>query len=119
VVLHLLNRFSLWEWLGNLAGGRWGEARITGTAERRAFVIGGQTVRHTLYAPMENYQTFFAEHFLLRRSYGLGVLRPPHTVSRVPRPIVSCLERLESVVGGHDPFRQWGRFFVLVLQRRG
>src|ERR1043166_1315810 len=40
--------------------------------------------------------------FALRGRYGLGVLRPPHTVRRIPGPIVRGLEWLD-VRTGHLP----------------
>jgi ubiquinone/menaquinone biosynthesis C-methylase UbiE len=118
VVLHLLNRFSLWEWLGLVARGRWTDASKLGSLDDRAFVIGGHSIHHTLYGPSDAYDRFFARRFLLRRSYGLGMLRPPHTVGRIPAPAVQCLEQLEKVVGGWHPFVGIGRSFVLELERR-
>src|SRR5207244_4797116 len=40
-VLHMLNRFSLWEWLGYAARRDWAAARAVGKQRERAFVIGG------------------------------------------------------------------------------
>lgn len=118
MVLHLLNRFSLWEWLGLLAGGHWAAARGLAQRSERVFSIGGQPVRHFFFAPDEAYRRFFAREFLLRRRYGLGCLRPPHTVERIPPSIASTLGRLERVVGRHCPFVDWGRFFVLELEKK-
>ncbi|HLZ09846.1 MAG TPA: class I SAM-dependent methyltransferase [Chloroflexota bacterium] len=117
-VVHLLNRFSLWEWLGLLAEGRWTEARRLGSQDDRTFVIGGRSIQHTLYGPSDAYERFFTTHFHLRRAYGLGILRPPHTVSRIPDRVVRGLEQLERLVGDWYPFVHWGRFFVLELERR-
>jgi ubiquinone/menaquinone biosynthesis C-methylase UbiE len=118
VVLHVLNRFSLWEWLGLVAGHRWSEARRLGSVDRRSFVIGDRPVQHILYDPTGTFTRFFAKNFRLRRAYGLGILRPPHTVARFPAPIVGALERLDRAIGGYDPFVRWGRFFVLELESR-
>jgi ubiquinone/menaquinone biosynthesis C-methylase UbiE len=118
IVLHLLNRFSLWEWLGLVARRRWSEARQLGSSDRRSFVIGGRPVQHTLYDPAGAYQRYFAKHFRLRGRYGLGILRPPHSVGRLPTLVVKGLERLDRIIGGRDPFVRWGRFFVLELERR-
>jgi hypothetical protein len=117
MVLHLLNRFSLWEFLGYVA--RWDSrsARGVGRLRTRRFTIGGQSVAHTLYFPDEAYRRFFATSFALRTSYSLGALRPPHTVRRLPPTLVSALEWLD-VRGGRLPLlHQAGRFFVLDLER--
>jgi 2-polyprenyl-3-methyl-5-hydroxy-6-metoxy-1,4-benzoquinol methylase len=119
VVLHMLNRFSLWEWLGYIARGNWPAARYVGTQQTRAFVIGGEAVQHSLYFSDEAYHRFFRQDFALRGAYGLGALRPPHTVRRVPMPIVARLERLDVRLGGLPLLRNAGRFFVLDLQRLG
>jgi SAM-dependent methyltransferase len=118
VVLHMLNCFSLWEWLGYLARRNWPAARAVGTQRHREFVIGGEAVAHTVYYADEAYQRFFERDFVKRGAYGLGSLRPPHTVRRIPSPIVGVLERLDVRLGGLPLLRNAGRFFVLDLQRR-
>jgi SAM-dependent methyltransferase len=118
VVFHLLNRFSLWEWLGLVFRGRWTDARELGSTGRRAFQIGGRAVEHVLYEPSGAYRYSFAKHFRLRRSFGLGIFRPPHTVGRVPSFVVRGLEYLDRFAGGTEPFVRWGRFFVLELEHR-
>lgn len=117
-ILHLLNRFSLWEWLGRLSQGQWTAARRLRQQPERTFVIGGQPVRHYLFSPTNTYERFFAPHFRLRRSYSLGVLRPPHTVQRIPAPVIEALGALERCLSAHRPFVDWGRFFVLDLERK-
>jgi SAM-dependent methyltransferase len=118
LLLHLLNRWSLWEWMSLVKAGRWPEARRLGRNLDRNFLIGGRTVRHRLYHAREAYARFFAGGFRLRRAYGLGILRPPHTLERVPAPVVTMLGRLEPAVRARRPFINWGRFFVLELERR-
>ena len=118
VILHMLNRFSLWEWLGYVARRDWTAARAVGKQRRRAFVIGGESVPHTLYFSDEAYRRFFARDFVYRGAYGLGSLRPPHTVRRIPAPMVAVLERLDLRLGGLPLVRNAGRFFVLDLERR-
>lgn len=118
LILHLLNRFSLWEWLGLLARGEWTAARRLGRQSERTFVVGGQSIRHYVFSPNEAYRRFFAPHFRLCRCYGLGVLRPPHTVRRIPSPVVETLGKLEQRLGSHGPFVNWGRFFVLDMTVR-
>ena len=117
LVVHLLNRWSLWEWFGLLRSSRFGAARRLGRNPVRNFMIGGRTVPHYLYRPGAAYARF-QSRFALRRAYGIGILRPPHTVQRIPSAIVGGLDRLERPLRGLRPIRDWGRFFVLELERR-
>jgi SAM-dependent methyltransferase len=117
LVIHLLNRFSLWEFLGYLARGELAAAAKVGRLRTRRFTIGGQSVAHTLYFPDEAYSRFFARAWTRRDSYSLGALRPPHTVRRLPAPLVAGLEWLDVRVGGWPLLRDAGRFFVLDLER--
>ncbi len=122
LVVHLLNRLSLWEWLGDVA--RRQDERVEprepprrGQTER-VFVVGGRPVQHRLDDPAEAYERFFAHLYERRQAYALGVLRPPHTLRRCPAPIAAGLGWLERYVGGWRPFVGLGRFFVLDLVRR-
>jgi ubiquinone/menaquinone biosynthesis C-methylase UbiE len=117
LLLHLLNRFSLWEWLGYAARGNWRAAWQVGRLRTREFTIGGRAVRHTLYFADEAYRRFFARRFALRAAYGLGALRPPHTVRRFPRQVVDTLEWLDARTGRWPLLHDAGRFFVLDLER--
>jgi SAM-dependent methyltransferase len=117
LVLHLLNRFSLWEWLGHVSHANWRAAREVGRRRTRDFTIGGRPVRHTTYFADEAYGRFFHRCFALRGAYALGCLRPPHTVRRISAPVVRTLEWLDVRIG-HWPFIEHaGRFFVLDLER--
>jgi hypothetical protein len=116
-VLHMLNRFSLWEWLGYLARRDWSAARQVGRLKAREFTIGGQCLPHYVYFADEAYRGFFATGFAMRGRYGLGALRPPHTVHRIPAPIVRTLEWLDVRTGQLPLIRDAGRFFVLDLER--
>jgi len=118
VVVHMLNRCSSWEWLGLLARHQWSAAARLGRVRRRAFTIGGQHLVHTLYAPREAAAVFTAAGFGLRRVYGFGALRPPHTVQRLPPRLVAGLEWADLRLGGLPPLAAAGRFFVLELERR-
>jgi len=80
--------------------------------------LGGRTVPHYMHNPGATYARFFQSRFVLRRAYGIGILRPPHTVQRIPSVIVDGLDRMERPLRGLWPFRDWGRFFVLELERR-
>jgi 2-polyprenyl-3-methyl-5-hydroxy-6-metoxy-1,4-benzoquinol methylase len=117
LILHLLNRFSFWEFLGCVARRDFAAALRVGHLERRVFVIGGQAVDHRLYFPDEVYRRFFAAAFRLRDSYSLGALRPPHTVRRLPQRLVSALEWLDVRAGRWPLVHHAGRFFVLDLER--
>jgi SAM-dependent methyltransferase len=117
LVLHMLNRFSLWEWLGYLARRDWPAAGRVGRARERLFTVGGQSLPHTLYFPNEAYRRFFVRRFVLRAAYSLGALRPPHTVRRIPVPRVRALEWLDVRTGGWPLLENAGRFFVLDLER--
>lgn len=118
LVLHALNRFSTWEWLGYVARRNWSAARQVGRLTTRIFVIGGQAVPHWLYFGDDAYRRFFSPAFSLRGTYGLGALRPPHTVRRIPARLVNALEWLDVRLGGLPLLRNAGRFFVLDLERR-
>lgn len=113
VIVHMLNRFSLWEWLGSASRGQWRLPR-QGT---RSFTIGGQAVEHTLYFPRQAY-ALFSDSFALRNAYSLGALRPPHTVRKVPKRAVAGLAWLDVRLGALPGVRNAGRFFVLDLERR-
>ena len=118
MVLHLLNRWSLWEWLGLVRDGRLAAARRRGRSVERNFVVGGRPVRHYLYHARDAYARFFSARFQLRRAYGLGILRPPHTLHRIPAAVVTTLDRLERLLRDRSPLADWGRFFVLELEKR-
>ncbi len=118
LLVHLLNRWSGWEWLGLVRNGLFRATRHLGRNPDRNFSIGGRGVRHHLYHAHEAYRRFFAARFRLRRAYGLGILRPPHTLRRIPSAVVTALDRLERPVRARRPFINWGRFFVLELEKR-
>jgi ubiquinone/menaquinone biosynthesis C-methylase UbiE len=117
LVLHMLNRFSTWEWLGYFTRCNWTAARQVGRLRTREFTIGGEQVRHRLYFAYELYAAVFAQKFALCDAYALGALRPPHTVQRLPGPIVQTLEWLDVRTGRWPLLRDAGRFFVLDMQR--
>jgi SAM-dependent methyltransferase len=117
LVLHMLNRFSLWEWLGYLARRDWPSARQVGRLRTREFTIGGCAVRHQLYFASDLYAQLFSGSFALRDAYALGSVRPPHTVRRLPVWLVQGLERTDVRAGRWPLLRDAGRFFVLDLER--
>jgi SAM-dependent methyltransferase len=117
LVLHLLNRFSLWEWLGYVARRDWQAARHVGRVRSREFTIGGRAVRHRLYFAANLYDDVFASRFALRSAYALGSVRPPHTVRRLPTRLVRGLEWIDVRTGQWPLLRDAGRFLVLDLER--
>jgi SAM-dependent methyltransferase len=117
MVLHMLNRFSLWEFFGCVWRGDFPAARRIGRERQRRFVIGGQSVAHSVYFPLEAYN-YFRTDFSLREVYGLGAVRPPHTVRRLSNQLVGALEWADLRFGGLPLLRNAGRFFVLDLERR-
>jgi ubiquinone/menaquinone biosynthesis C-methylase UbiE len=117
MILHLLNRFSLWEWLGYVGRRNWLAARQVGKLRTREFTIGGQRVQHRLYFARELYAEVFSASFALRGAYALGSTRPPHTVRRLPTALIHGLEWLDVRAGTWPLLRDAGRFFVLDLER--
>jgi SAM-dependent methyltransferase len=117
-ILHQLNPFSLWEWLGYVARRDWPNARTVGRRRIRQFVIGGQSITHTLHFADDAYRRFFARDFKRDAVLGLGIVRPPHTVRRVPQSLGRALEWLDVRSGRLPLVRNAGRFWVLDLERR-
>jgi SAM-dependent methyltransferase len=117
LILHLLNRFSLWEWLGYVTHANPRAAREVGRRRSRAFTIGGHLVPHSLYFAREAYARFFHRNFALRDAYAVGSLRPPHTVRRIPARAVRTLEQLDARASHWPLLNNAGRFFVLDLER--
>ncbi|MBI3732989.1 MAG: class I SAM-dependent methyltransferase [Chloroflexi bacterium] len=128
LIVHMLNRTSLWEWLGLMARGRVSAARQLARQRERDFTIGprttvsggqrrGRAIRHTLFHADEAYRQAFAPHFHLRRAYSLGALRPPPGTRFVPAGVTALLGALEDRVHARRPFLKWGRFYVLDMER--
>jgi hypothetical protein len=80
--------------------------------------VGGVEIRQYPFAPEAAYAEFFSPWFRLHRAYGLGILRPPHTVRRVPTPVARALGSIDRVLEEWSAFRGRGRLFVLDLIRR-
>ena len=118
MILHLLNRFSLWEWLTLGLHGDWNAAKTLSHASERYFTIGGISVRHRLYTPLDAYGQYFSSSFTLRAAYSVGSLRPPHTLRAVPPHMVRLLGALELTLARRRPLLNLGRFFVLELVKR-
>lgn len=118
MVVHLLARFSAWEWLDLVRRGKWAEAARLSQVKERALPVGGRPLRHYLHLPREAYRGCFAPHFALRRTYSLGGLHPPAGQRHLPPVVVRGLARLEAALRAHRPVLDWGRSFVLDLEKR-
>jgi SAM-dependent methyltransferase len=112
-LLHLLAPAGIWPRLGGLRRLNW---RLADRRERRV-TIAGQEVRLQLLPAGELYDRHFAAGFRLRRAYGLGFLWPQSWGRRLPAGLTHQLGALEGVLGRFQPFRSWGRFCVLELER--
>ena len=118
LIIHVLNRFSLWEWLTLIRRGRLAEAAGLRRQSERLFMIGGQPVRHYMSFPRQTYRRSFAAYFTLDACYGLGCLIPPHDMTWIPARVIKTLGALEQRVRSWRPFVQCGRFFTLEMTRR-
>lgn len=118
LIVHMINRFSLWEWLMLVRRGRFQAAMRLPRYAERTFTIGGQPVVHYLSFARPTYRQSFAAHFTLDRCYGLGSLRPPHDLTWIPDRLVQRLAALEQRVHAYRPFAACGRFFILEMTRR-
>lgn len=111
-VLHLVNRYSLWELLGDIRHGTFPAFPAV-----RTFDIGDTSLTHYLGTTLETYKAF-EPHFRLLKATGYGILRPPHTVRRIPSFVTKLLGTSEMPFRSMPPLRDLGRFFVLELERR-
>lgn len=117
LVMHMLNPQSTWDLLagGLRRRGPWTGAG--GPPYERLVAIGGLPVSHSLWNADETYRRFFARHFRLVRSYGMGAIAPP-AQRRLPLALLTILPILERRIGRWPCWRRWGRFFVLELAAR-
>ena len=111
MILHMLNRCSFWKWIKYICRLQWSEAQLLREQCERTFMIGGQPVKHWIYTPDETYHRFFEPYFKLRQIYGLGIIHPPLPSRWTPAVI-------DMWCGKYRPFCNWGRFYVLDLQKR-
>jgi SAM-dependent methyltransferase len=118
MVLHILNRFSAWEFMGLLAQRRLQAALALHGQHSRVFAIGGVQVTHELYSAHQAYRCYFKNSFRLRDAYSLGALRPPHTLQRLPAWSVALLGYFDVRAGRLPGLINSGRFFVVDLERR-
>ncbi len=118
LVGHFLAAPGVWEILEYLAEFRWADARERRKCREKTIAVCGEPVTHILLSPRETYHRFFGERFKLRRLYSLGFLWPQGWDGVVPPPVASIGTRIEAIGGQSWPFSDWGRFFVLDLERR-
>jgi ubiquinone/menaquinone biosynthesis C-methylase UbiE len=119
MVLHLSNRFSVYEWLGLILHCRLREARRLRWEGERHFTMRGLPMVIYVSSPAETYTWFFEPRFELASQYALGVIRPHADPRWAPRHLLSALGRAERSVRSRRPLVGWGRFFVLELVKRG
>jgi SAM-dependent methyltransferase len=98
MVLHLLAPGGLWE------------------RQKQVVTICGRPVRHRLLSAGEAGRRF-AGPFRPHRVYGLGFLWPRAVGRWIPLPVARLLGHLEARLGTAAPFLDWGRFFVLDLEK--
>jgi ubiquinone/menaquinone biosynthesis C-methylase UbiE len=119
MILHLLNRSSLWEWGSLGSRGRWAEALQLRRRRDRTFFLGGQPVHHYLPRADQAFEQDFSAYFRLCELRGLGIACPPHPIPHVPAAVLTTLGRLDALIGRRQPFVHWGRFSLLELERAG
>jgi SAM-dependent methyltransferase len=118
LVGHFLAAPGVWEILEYLAEGRWKAARERRACREKTIAVCGEPVTHVLLSPRETYLRFFSDRFKLRSLCGLGFLWPQAWDGMVPAAVGRIGNRIESMAGQFRPFSDWGRFFVLDLERR-
>ena len=118
LIVHMLNRFSLYEWSLLMMDGRLGDAMALRKKTGRNITIGGKPIRHYLFTPQKTYKNFFKPYFNLDAAYGLGIVRPPRNMEWVAPALTDRLIRIEQRVHTSWPFKNWGRFFILEMTRR-
>jgi SAM-dependent methyltransferase len=118
LVGHFLAAPGAWEILEYLAEGGWTVARERRACVEKTIAVCGEPVTHVLLSPRETYLRFFRQRFKLRRLCGLGFLWPQAWDGIVPATVGSIGNRIESIAGQFRPFSDWGRFFLLDLERR-
>jgi SAM-dependent methyltransferase len=118
LVGHFLAPPGVWEVLEYLARGRLSEARDRRRCREKIIAVCGEPVTHILLPPRETFNRFFGECFKLRKLYSLGFLWPQKWDGFVPAFLASLGHRVEAFGGRFQPFSDWGRFFLLDLERR-
>ena len=117
LIVHVLGPTDVWTQLRLRTRLQWRTARDRRQRRQRTVVIAGQAVQHTLLVPAEIYPRFFTPYFRLCRAYALGFLWPQGTGRWLPVWFACTLGRLEARLGARWPFRHWGRFGVLDLEK--
>ncbi len=118
LIVHMLNRFSFYEWSLLMLDGRLRDARDLRRKTGRNITIGGKQIRHHLFTPRPTYKNFFAPYFNLEAAYGLGITRPPRNMEWVMPESSARLASIERGLRTRWPFKNWGRFFILEMTRR-
>jgi ubiquinone/menaquinone biosynthesis C-methylase UbiE len=118
LMVHMLAPPGLWERIRFAQKRQWRKVWDTSAEREKTIVVCGQPIRHVRLPPHDTYLRFFRSYFDLRRLYSLGFLWPYAWEGRLPRLMSRLGARVESFVGMARPFSQWGRFFVLEMQKK-
>ena len=118
LIAHMLAPPGIWDWLPLALKGQWREARDLRRSREKIIAVCGNPIRHILLPGRETYARFFQSQFHLRRVYALGFIWNQHWDRRMPESFAYLGGRVEAVLGRYQPFVNWGRFFVLDLERR-
>lgn len=117
MLLHMVNRFNIWEWMHCIRQGRWRTAARLRRQEVRPFGVGDQSIVHFLPTSGQAYRKF-ERHFTRRGRFALGVFAPPPDKQWLPASAAAGLRWMETHLGDRRPFVDWGRFYLLELTRR-
>jgi 2-polyprenyl-3-methyl-5-hydroxy-6-metoxy-1,4-benzoquinol methylase len=118
MIVHMLAPPGIWQSMGMALRGNWREARAVRQQRELTISVCGEPIRHRLLTPEETYAKFFSSAFHCRRVYSLGFLWNQHWNDALPAGIKRIGTHLEPHLGVIRPFRGWGTFFVLELQKR-
>ncbi|HET6843446.1 MAG TPA: class I SAM-dependent methyltransferase [Candidatus Angelobacter sp.] len=118
LMVHMLAAGGLWERIKLARRGQWRRALPPRADSEKTIMVCGQPIRHALPGPQDTYTRFFSSCFELRRLYGLGFLWPYSWEGRLPKAVSELGGRFESFAGRVRPFSEWGRFFVLEMQKK-
>jgi ubiquinone/menaquinone biosynthesis C-methylase UbiE len=117
LIAHVLGPTDVWTQLSLLSRLQWRAAREHRQRRQCTVVIAGRQIQHALLVPAEIYARFFAPYFRLCRTCALGFLWPQGLSPALPVSLAYSLGRFEARIGARWPFRHWGRFFVLDLEK--
>lgn len=118
LLVHMVNPWSIWEYLHLVRKGNFRAARRLGSSDYRKFRIASEQIGHYMPTSREAFERHFEPFFDLVSCIGMGIVDPPGERSLLPTMIRPTLRRLDEYLGGVRPFTDWGRFFLLEMERR-